>query len=364
MSSPSRNQYNPDFVTPPGDTLLETLEMLGMTQAEFAERTGRPTKTISEIIKAKTAITPETALQFERVLGVPARFWINLERNYQEGQAREKERQTLETQTAWLEQFPVRQMAHLGWIDQSSDPVQQLIALLRFFGIASPAHWEPLYAGGHVAYRQSAAFAADPGAVSAWLRQGELEAQRVECAAYDAGGFRAALAQIRPLTTRSPEEFVPIMQGLCANAGVAVVFVPELPRLRASGATRWLNSDKVLIQLSLRYKTDDQLWFTFFHEAGHVLLHGKKDVFLEGDDTQDEKEQQADHFAADMLIPSAAYRNFTPRVGHFSEAAVKEFSQVIGIAPGIVVGRLQHDQRLPVTHLNGLKRRLVWAREG
>ncbi len=84
-------QYIPDFVSPPGETLLEVLETRGMSQAELAERTGRPKKTINEIIKGKTAITPETALQFEFVLGVPARFWNQREQNYREFLARQRE---------------------------------------------------------------------------------------------------------------------------------------------------------------------------------------------------------------------------------------------------------------------------------
>jgi len=363
MSSPSRNQYVPDFVTPPGETLLETLEALGMTQVEFAARTGRPTKTISEIINAKTAITTETALQFEKVLGVPARFWINLERNYQEWLAREEERKAFEPYLPWLEQFPIREMVKQEWIRPNSDPIQQMIELLRFFGIASPEQWEPLYAAGNIAYRQSAAFKADPGVVSAWLRKGEIEAQRIECAPFDIGRFCAALDELRQMTNSHPDEFVPAIQQLCSQAGVAVVFIHELPRLRTSGVTRWLTPEKALIQLSLLYKTADQLWFTFFHEAGHILLHGKRDIFLEGENGKNEKEEEANRFARDILIPPVAYAQFQPRTGHFSEIEVRKFAQEIGIAPGIVVGRLQHDQRLELKNLNGLKQRLVWAQD-
>ena len=187
--------------------------------------------------------------------------------------------------------------------------------------------------------------------------------KQIECAPYDIARFRTALVEIRSLTTSGPYEFVPAIQRLCAKAGVAVVFVHELPRLGTSGVTRWLTSDKALIQLSLRYKTDDQLWFTFFHEAGHILFHGKKDIFLEGGNGQNEKEDQANRFAADMLIPSDEYHQLKPRTGHFSETEVLIFAQKIGIAPGIVVGRLQHDKRLEISHLNKLKQRLIWARD-
>ena len=361
MSNSIHTEYMPDVVSPPGETLLEMLEERGMSQSELAERTGRPIKTISEIINGKTAITTETALQFEKVLGVPARFWINRERNYQEWKAREAEREEFEHHISWMKNFPIREMVKLGWINKFDDAITQMIEVLRFFGIASPDQWTTVWEGTAVNYRRSPAYAADPYIASVWLRQGEIEAQDIYCDPYDSNKFREALTEIRSLTTRNPEEFVPAITQLCAKAGVAVVFIHELPRLRTSGATRWLTSSKALIQLSLLYKRDDQLWFTFFHEAGHILKHGKKDVFLEGAGIEDEKEEEANRFGADVLIPPSEYRKFTPSGNHFSEADVIQFARQIGIAPGIVVGRLQHDGYLPRTHLNHLKRPLAWA---
>lgn len=361
MNNLIQTEYMPDIVSPPGETLQEILEERGMTQVELAERTGRPIKTISEIIKAKTAITTETALQLEKVLGVPARFWINRERNYQEWIAREADREELEKHISWIENFPIREMVRLGWIKKLNDSISQLVEILHFFSIASPDQWKPIWEGASVNYRRSPAYAADPYIASVWLRQGELEAQQIQCAPYDVSKFRIALIKIRSLTTRDPEEFVPVMTQLCAEAGVAVVFIHELPRLGTSGATRWLTPTKAMIQLSLLYKRDDQLWFTFFHEAGHILKHGKKDVFLEGKGVAGDKEDEANQFAADFLIPPSEYRNFNPKGRHFSEADVVEFANRLGIAPGIVVGRLQHDKYLPVTHLQYLKRPLAWS---
>lgn len=87
----AENQYVPDEVSPPGETLSEVLAEHGITQADLAERTGRPRKTIDEIIKGKAAITPETAIQLERVLGVPATFWNRRERQYREHLAKREE---------------------------------------------------------------------------------------------------------------------------------------------------------------------------------------------------------------------------------------------------------------------------------
>lgn len=300
------NEYRPNYAVPPGDVLSAELELRGMTQQELARRTGLTPKHIVSIVKAKSAITSETAIKLERAMGMPAEYWLNLESQYQEVLARLHEESKLERDLTWLKHIPVAQMAKLGWIAKFADPKSQLVEVLRFFGIASVGQWDDMWPNLQVAYRQHNHTEIFPEAVSAWLRQGEIEAAQIPCAPYEKAAFRAALDQIRKLTTETPEVFVPKMQELCANAGVAVVFVPALPKTGVSGATRWLNSNKAIIQLSLRYKTDDHLWFTFFHEAGHILLHGKKELFLEGANGLDEgKEEEANRFAQEELIPKA-----------------------------------------------------------
>ncbi|MEM1252615.1 MAG: helix-turn-helix domain-containing protein [Cyanobacteria bacterium P01_H01_bin.21] len=365
MSKSTRNEFLPDYVSPPGDTLLEILNEQGMTQVELAHRTGRPKKTINEIIKGKAILTPETALQLEYVLGIPAHFWNSREQQYRETLARLDERKRLNLQTEWLKGFPIKKMIQYGWILEKADKVEQLEALLSFFGIASSEQWENFWQTRvDIAFRKSESYKSNPRALIAWLRKGEIEGQKIICAKYQREKFEKALRHIRKLTLSSPESFQPKMQKLCADAGVALVFVPQLPKTFASGATHWLSTDKALIQLSLRYKTDDHLWFSFFHEAGHILLHRKKDFFVEFNGRQEKTdlEKEADAFAANCLISKLQYDNFVKTHNlKISKSAIQNFANEIGIAPGVVVGMLQHDQYLPYSHCNGLKRRLEWT---
>lgn len=353
--------YEPDYAVPPGETLSEAIEAIGMTQADLAARTGRTMKTINEIIKGKAPIRPETALQLERVLGTPASFWNNRERNYREALARLGENERLKGQVRWLTELPVRAMIKLGWVRPFKDKVRQLQEILNFFGVASPGQWQELWGGKEVAFRKSPAFQSNPGAVAAWLRKGEVDATRLRCAPYDESKFRTALSRIRALTVEPPEIFQSELIRLCAEAGVAVVFTPELPGTRVSGATRWLSPERAMIQLSLRYKTNDHLWFTFFHEAGHILLHGKRDVFLESEKSEDGKEKEADRFASNVLIPATEFQKFVERRGR-GQGDICDFAEKLGIAPGIVVGRLQHDRIIPQSYFNDLKIRLAWAK--
>lgn len=358
------NAYEPDIVSPPGDTLSELLEEREMSQAELAARIGRPKQLISEIAAGKKQITPETALQLERALGVSAKFWNAREAQYRESLERREERERLAGQTAWLNKFPVRKMIVLGWLPERKDKVEQLRELLNYFGVSSPEHWDGFWGKRQLAFRKSDAFEVNLPALSAWLRRGEVLGHQVRCEPFDARGFEASLAELRALTRiPRPADFVPKLRAVCAEAGVAVVFVPELTGCRASGVTQWLSPEKALIQLSLRYKTDDHLWFTFFHEAAHILRHPKKKVFVEyAASSGSAEETEADRFAAELLIPRSHLAAFA-RHRPFSKARIRAFAKDMGVSPGIVVGRLQHQGLLPRTHCNDLRVRLSFRRD-
>lgn len=358
-----QNAFSPNYAVPPGEILEEELESRGMSQAELAQRMGLAKKTINEIVKGKAPITHDSALKLERIFRQPAEYWLNLENLFQQSQAREQERKKLKGDSRWLERLPLKQMIAFGWIEKRETPALQLEEVLSFFGIASIEQWDAVWGRLCVAYRKSNAFEASPEAISVWLRQGEFEAQSINCEPYDGQKFREVLSDLRSLTCeKDPEVFVPRLQAQCAACGVAVVFVPELEATRVSGATRWLTKDKAIIQLSLRYKSDDHLWFTFFHEAGHIVKHGKKELFLEGAKLKDAHEEEANEFASSVLVPPKELSEFI-RDGDLSGAAVTRFATRIGISPGIVVGQLQHCGELPYTHLNGLKQRFRWVHE-
>ncbi len=360
------NQYTPDYTVAPGEVLEYELELRNMSKTELSKRTGITEKQIVSIIKGKGTlnITPETAIKLERALGMPVEYWLNLEALYQENRARLAEEAQLEKHLDWLKRIPINAMTKMSWLLKHKDKKQQLDEVLRFFGIASVDQWDEIWPNVAVAYRQHNNHEIFAEAVSAWLRKGELEAAKIQCSPYKKEAFRSALDEVRSLTSESnPACFVPAMQQLCAAAGVAVVFVPCLPKTGMSGATRWVSQDKAIIQLSLRYKTNDHLWFTFFHEAGHILLHGKKELFIEGANGMDkEKEHEANAFAEHELLPKKAFTAFVKKM-HFSKAAIQQFAKEVGIASGIVVGQLQHKGLLPKSHCNDLKVRYQWPHE-
>jgi len=349
----------PDYAIPPGETLRDRLADLGMTQAELAARTGLSTKHVNQIMQGVAHISPDTAQRLEPVTHIPARLWNRLEADYRSTLAHVQQRRELTDDVAWLEELPVKQLVDREVLPQEpSDKVSRVQQLLAYFGVANVEAWRELQPAA--SYRRSQAFEAEPGAVAAWLRLGELAAQEVACQPFDARKLRAILPELRALTVEPPETFLPRVRALCAEAGVVVVLIREITGARVSGATRWLTPTKALVQLSLRYKTDDQFWFTLFHELSHVLLHGKKDVWIEDEAPSDAKaedplEQEANRFASDLLIPRHHERRLlTLR----SLSAIRAFADEVSLAPGVVVGRLQREGIIRFDVGQHLKRRL------
>lgn len=356
----SKYPFKPDYSVPPGATLREALEEKGISQADLAVRTGMAEKTISQIINGVASITYETAEKLEFALGIPARFWNKRELAYREAIARAEASKRLSESTGWLEQVPVKVLKERGLVPSDAEGVDLVRLVLKFFGVSSVEAWRAAWEQPAAQYRGKAVQEKKPGHVAAWLRMGDLQAEGISTSPFDAVEFKRALADIRKLTLRPASEWKSSMTELCAAAGVAFVITKEIAGAAISGATRWQTKDKAIIQLSLKYKTDDQFWFTFFHEAGHVLLHGKKQVFVDFGLTGDsDDEVEANAFAADFLIPPDAARQL-PKLR--TRAHIRDFAQTIGIAPGIVVGRMQFENYAWTSAFYDLKKKLTWAK--
>jgi HTH-type transcriptional regulator / antitoxin HigA len=351
-------QFEPDYAVPPGATLKETLDAKGLTQTDLCARTGMSDKVINQIVNGVAPITLDTADKLELAIGVPATFWNRLELGYREALARTEAAKNLESDVAWLKEIPVKELIERGYIDSCEDKSGLVRQVLRFFGVSNVDAWRETWAKPAVQYRGGQAQKRHPGKVAAWLRMGEIEAERIPCGSYDPKRFRESLIELKKYLDRSVKEWYPAMIRLCAEAGVAVVFIKEIPGASLSGATKWISKDKAILMLSLKYKTDDQVWFSFFHEAVHIVRHGKKQVFIEdGEDSEDDLEREADTLARETLIPNR-YASEFPLLK--SRLDIERFAKRIGVSSGIVVGRLQMGGFMPHSFCNDLKVKLQW----
>jgi len=365
----SNTSYEPTAVPHPGETVQEYLDFYRWSQRDLARRTGLTPKTISEICNGKGPITPTTALAFEKAFQRPAHFWLNLQRQYDEVEARRREAVKASGWDEWVRHFPLKEMRQLQFsIPEGRSDAD---ALLAFFGVTSPDSWSSVWQAAAVHYRQTRKRTVQEHAVAAWVRQTEIIAREIDVAEFDAAGLRAEIDALRGLTRMRIEDALDVMQTTCARVGVAVVVFPALRSTGISGCARWLTERRALIGLTLRYKWDDQFWFTFFHEVAHVLLHRTKRPFVVDNADEDlsdrvidpemqQIEGEANRFSADTLIPPALLGAFL-RAGTFTNDSIHEFSETVGVGPGIVVGRLQHEGVIAPHQGNTLKQKLDWG---
>lgn len=365
------NTFVPTVPIPPGETLLEAIDDIGMTQAELAGRLSRPTKTVNEIIKGKTAISPETALQLEKVLNIPAHFWNNLEATYRGLLAGQQEEINLKKLEQKAKEYPYSEMAKIGWIEDTKDTVKQIKNLLLFFGATTFDGIVEKKGLDNGVFRISQSVRCSLPAMEVWLRKGVLDGRSVETKPFDKSKLFKALPELRAMTrVTDPKELMNKLSVFFADKGVAFVVIPNLRHTPVNGSTRWLTSSKVLLQMSIRLTWVDIFWFSLFHELGHIFYDKKNNfnVDLLKRNVDSESEKRSDDFARETLIPDIGnyiklkeYVSEKQQTHESKKGAIEIFSNQVEIHPGIVVGRLQHDKVLSNNEFNGLRTRYKWV---
>lgn len=350
--------FLPLWASPPGRTIQRRLDELGYDMPEFASQLGTSVQVVRRLLDGREMITIDIARRLSLVIGASAEFWVNRDCQYRDDLIR------VETDQ-WLEDLPVREMAKFGWISPEASWASRANACLSFFGVKDVAEWrhtyEPMLAASRM--RISPAVPARDAAVAAWLRKASTEAAAADTAPWNAALLRDSLAQVKILTrSKDPRAFLPKLRGLLASAGVALVVQKALPGCPVSGAALFLSPDRAMIAVSGRFLADDQLWFTVMHEIAHLLLHGPDQAILDDpcspDRVDSAEEREANQFAADTLLPPgirARARGLTP-----TPRSVIALAWEAGVAPGIVVGQLQHEGLVRPDQLNSLKRRFQW----
>jgi len=363
MAEPT--DFEPQWASPPGGTILDILDEKGMSIEDFCAAMKTSEQMASKLISGDAEIDDKLAAKLQNVLGGSAAFWLRREAQFRSDLERLDKAIVEIKPKAWLSTFPVRDIVAFGWIERAADRALQADALLRFFDMPSIPVWHQHYKmmATAVAYRTSQTYESKFGALVAWLRQGEIEAERIVCDTWNREELRSLIPKLRPLTRlKDPATFLPELQQLCATCGVAVIIVRAPTGCRASGAARFVSSTKAVVQFSFRFRTDDHFWFSLFHELGHLLLHDCSSIFLEEADLiTTHEEDEANEFATQTLVPPAYQDEMLNLPADYR--AIMRFAKRIGISHGIVVGQLQHYKVLAPNKFNSLKIRYSWVTE-
>jgi Zn-dependent peptidase ImmA (M78 family)/plasmid maintenance system antidote protein VapI len=356
------SKFEPDWFSCPGQTLAAMMASKGLSHLDLADRLAESPEIIAGLLEGTVSINKDLAQNLAENFFGTSSFWLKRQAKYEAQLEYFAVSLPADTANAWLKRFPSKILKGAGIDGSRSAKANRLKELLKFFSVATPDEWGRSYGNLtlNLALRNSSAFPTDLGALSIWLRQGEIEATKFLTAKWQRSEFKKQINEIRILTwKKSPVEFLPRLRQICANVGVALVILPAPVGCRASGAVRFLNDEKAMMLLSFRHLTNDQFWFAFFHEMGHLCLHDSNQIFVDiENDQSSEIEREANNFAANALIPLDRIEELealTARAG-----SIIKFARSVGVAPGIVVGQLQRRRIIAHSRLNALKRRFNW----
>ena len=336
------------IATPPGATVKEQLNDRGMSQKEFAARMDMSEKHISKLINGDVQLTPETAVRLEMVLGIPAKFWNHLEATYREKIIKAEAENAMDADVEMAKQFPYSEMAKFGWVPETREAKEKVVNLRKYFEVV-----ELSLLGSEqitrIACRRLAITEKSDLALMAWAQEAKIQARDIQTAPINIKRLISAMSEIRKMTVLKPNEFCPKIKECLANCGVALVFLPHLKGSFLQGAS-FLDGNKIVVGLTARGKDADKFWFSLFHELAHIALGHVGQL----NGTSEDDERTANKWSGDMLIASKDFETFR-RNRDYSERNVLRFAKAQGIAPGIVVGRMQLEGMTQYSMLNHLK---------
>lgn len=336
------------IATPPGATIREQLSDRGMSQKEFAARMDMSEKHISRLINGDVQLTPDMALRLEMVLGAPASFWSNLEAIYREKLSKVETENAMEADMEIAKKLPYSEMAKNGWVPETRDTKEKVIYLRKYFEVVEL----PLIGDSQItriACRRLAVTEKSDLALMAWAQEAKLKARSIETAPINIKALKSHISEIRAMTLSKPKVFVPKLRAILADCGIAIVFVPHLKGSFLQGAT-FQDGNKIVVGMTTRGSDADKFWFSLFHELAHIILgHLNRE-----DGTTDDDEKSADEFSRDTLINQEDFQKLKA-LSVYTKNNVCDFAKSIGIAPGIVVGRLQKEELIQHNMLNDLK---------
>ena len=356
----SKIEYEELIAFHPGYYVKEIIEDMGITQSEFAQRLNTTDKTLCKLVNAEISLSDDLAQKLAQMMGTSVKVWLDLQTSYTEKILEIKKRKALDEEKRYLKILDYSYFRRLHVVKDTRNSAERIAELQKFFKVSS------LSVLGEkdflVACKTAVQDVTEKNIVSsnAWIQTALNGAEKMVCKPFNKKRLQSYLPEIRTMTLQDPSVFFPRLCAIFQECGVAFILLPHLKNSGVNGAVKWINPEKVLLAINNRRLYADVFWFSLFHEIRHILQQKIKETFISSDKTaciscaDKELEADADRFAGDYLIARGEYEKF---IGNktWNENNVRIFAQQVGIHPGVVVGRLQHDGHLDYNQLINLK---------
>lgn len=347
----------------PGYYIADIIEDMGMSQVEFATRMGTTTKTLSYLLNGQANISNDLAKKLSVMLGTGVDVWLNLQSTYDQKLIEIQQMKDFDAQETIARLIDYKYFIDVAGLPPVRDIRDKVANLCKYLKVADlQIMLEPDFL---VNYRSGISEFSEKNLINskAWIQTAINYSHHIKTAPYNAEKLKSYLPELRSMTVQNPEVFLPRMEEIFSQCGVAFVLLPHLKNSGVNGAVKWLSEDRVVLAMNNRGLVADKFWFSLFHEIKHVLQRKIKTVFIsytekEMIEANNQLEEEANNFATEFLIPAKEMRRFAP-TKYTSDDEIVAFAERIGIHPGIVAGRLQHDDILPPNRCSKLKEKYV-----
>lgn len=353
-------EYNDITAFHPGYYVAEVIEDMGITQEEFAARLNTTPKTVSQLVNGKCNLSRDLAKKLSVMLGTSPEVWLNLQAAYDQKLIEIDLEKELAEQTKILNMIDYHYFEAFG-LPHTRSVIEKVNSLCGFLGIATLRGLQKMDLVAN--FRTSVSATDEKHTVNsqAWLLLALRCAAQITTQPYSEEKLKAALPEIRGMTVQAPDVFLPRLRELLAECGVAFVLLPHLKNSGVNGVVKWVSPDRAVLAINALRAYADTFWFSLFHELKHVLQHKTKTTFVslhaEEQQTVNQKlEDEADAFAQNYLIPPKQYEKFAPS-RFTSDEQIRTFAASIGVHPGVVAGRMQHDKIIPHSRCSSLRQR-------
>ncbi len=361
-----KDEYKNIIAFHPGYYLADIIEDLEMTQDEFAKRLGTSGKTVSLLLNGQTPLTNDLAMRVSSMLGISVDTLLNLQQTYDKKIIEINNAKELDAQIEVINEIDYNYFTKNGILPIAKTIREKIDNLCAFFKVSN---LQILKSRDLLAsFRTTVSDVTDKHIINAnaWLQTAINQGKEMSVSEFDEKKLKSYIPEIRSMTLQDPDVFLPRLREVFSSCGVAFVLLPVLKNCGINGVVKWFD-DRVVLAINDRFKCADTFWFSLFHEIKHIFQKKKTKTIISMDkslngilDVEMTFEQEADQYARDTLIPPIVYHEcFDGRSQYISREEVKSFAQQIGIHPGIVVGRLQHDKKIAHSSMNDMKDRYM-----
>lgn len=342
----NNKEYENIIAFHPGFYIEEIIEELEMTQEEFAKRLDVSAKTISKLVNAQIPLSDDIASKISIMLGISVETLMNLQKTYDLKVLEIEKAQKLNTQKEVVKEIDYNYFVEnkiLAVAKSIEEKIENLCSYLRVSDLTLLKKPDLL-----ASFRTSVQTVTEKNIINSnvWLQTAINFGLNKTVDSFDEKKLKAAIPEIRSMTLMDPKDFLPQLEKIFRECGVAFVLLPSLKNCGVNGVVKWYG-DKVVLAINDRNSYADTFWFSLFHEIGHILQQKKKKVIINDkalSQTGEDLEKEADQFARDVLLPQDEYEAFLncgPNGITYNRICF--FAQRMGIHPGIIIGRLQHD---------------------